>query len=152
LALRWIDAAAAAAMVLSVAFLILPLDRPDTAGRVVVAIVPSAVAVGFAIAIRVLARLLLARPQPTGDDLVVATDDTVRSAGIRAVLAAGVVVVASSLVTEMLALGLTDVTVLRWGAWVPALALAVLAYRAWRALVEPGRWPVRRHVPRPSPA
>ncbi len=141
---QWLAAGAGAAAVAGFAFLALPMHDSATAGRAVVAVAPPAVAVAFAVAAPRLARWLVHRAQAVGTPLEVATDDAIRSAGARAVVAAGVVVVLVSLAVELFAIALTDVEILRWTAWVPALGILGVAYRAWRRLVEPGRWRVER--------
>ena len=143
---RWLATGAAATVAAATAFLLLPMSDSRAFGRAVVAVVPSAVAVALALAAPRLARMLVLRPQPVGTPSAVAADDALRSLGARAVVAAGVVTVFLSLGVELFALTLTDVRFLRGTAWVPALGTLGFAYGAWRALVEPGSWRVRRNV------
>ena len=149
---RWLAWGAGASVGAGVAFLLLPMHDQATVGRAVVAIVPPVGAVAFALAAPRLARWLLHRAQPAGTPLALATDDALRSAGARAVVAAAVVLVLVSLAVELFAISLTDVELLRWTGWMVGLVVLGLAYRAWRALVEPGGWRVRRPVVRERPA
>ncbi|MEA2828452.1 MAG: hypothetical protein QOG43_2891 [Actinomycetota bacterium] len=149
---RWLAWGAGASVGAGVAFLLLPMHDRATVGRAVVAVVPPVGAVAFAFAAPRLARVLLHRAQPAGTPLEIATDDALRSAGARAVVAAGVVMVLVSLAVELFAMTLTDVQFLRWTAWVPGIVALGCAYGAWRVLVEPGAWRVRRDGLRERPA
>ncbi len=148
----WLAWGAGASVVAGVAFLLLPMHDRATVGRAVVAVVPPVGAVAFAFAAPRLARLLLHRPQPAGTPLQIATDDAVRSAGARAVVAAAVVIVLVSLAVELFAVSLTDVEILRWTGWMFGLCALGFAYGGWRILVEPGGWRVRRNAVRERPA
>ncbi|MEA2974250.1 MAG: hypothetical protein QOG82_2708 [Actinomycetota bacterium] len=141
---RWLAWGAGASVGAGVAFLLLPMHDSATVGRAVVAVVPPVGAVAFAFAAPRLARWLLHRAQRAGTPLEIAADDALRSAGARAVVAAAVVLVLVSLAVELFAVSLTDVEFLRWTGWMVGLVALGLAYRAWRALVEPGAWRVRR--------
>ena len=148
----WLAWGAGASVVAGAAFLLLPMHDSSTVGRAVVAVAPPVGAVIFAFAAPPLARFLLHRAQPAGAPLEVATDDALRSSGARAVVAAAVVMVLVGLAVELFALALTDVEILRWTAWIVGLVALGLAYGAWRVLVEPGRWRMRRPVVRERPA
>jgi len=134
----WLVAGAAGAVAGGAALLLLPMHDHSTVGRAVVAVVPPTVAVLFALAAPLLARMLLHRAQPVATPLEVATDDAIRAAGARAVVAAGVAIVFVSLAVELFALILTDVQVLRYGAWLPSLGAFGFGYGAWRILARPG--------------
>lgn len=141
---RWLVAGAFGAVAAGTALLLLPMHDRATAGVVVVAAVPPVVAAAVALAAPGLARTVLHRAQRLGAPEALAVDDALRSAGARAVVAAGVAIVYSSLAVELFALTLTDLPVLRWTAWVPALLALGFGVGAWRALVHPGSWRVRR--------
>ena len=149
--LRWLYVASAGTVAAAVTFLVAP--RENSWVGPVDTVVVAMVAVGVAIAARVVAEVLVRRRQPVASALLVATDDALRSAGVRAVLASATAVALIALSAELFALASTEVVAFRWTMWLPALLAAGFAWGAWRALSAPNRSGVRRRLePRPGAA
>jgi hypothetical protein len=106
-------------------------------------------AAGFAGATRLLGARILERPQPIGSPLTVATDDTIRASGVRAVVGAGAAGVSVALAAQLFALSTTDVQVLRWTMGVASLLAFGLAFGTWRTVVDSRNYPKGRP---PGPA
>lgn len=110
-------------------------------------------AVVLAFTLERLERWLVQRPQPfTAPDLIGA-DDAIRSQSVHSLAGAGLATLLFLLGGTSFALALSDVQVLRWTMWIPALGSFVLSL--WVCLYYGHRaWRVRRSAgtTAPSPA
>ena len=132
--------------------LALPFDqhadfRPSAA--TVLPIVVSAAVLGFSL--ERIERWLVQRPQPFSDSELVAADDAIRSQSVHSVAGSGLAMLLLLLGATLFGLATSDVQVLRWTMWVPALvcflgSIQVCLYYGHRA------WRVRRSLPRGAPA
>jgi len=101
-----------------------------------------------------LQRWLIRRPQPFTDPSLVAADDAIRSQSVHSVAGAGLAVLLFMFAGVAALLASSDVAVLRWTMWLPALVAALLALGACQYLAHLP-WRVRRPSasrPRPGPA
>jgi hypothetical protein len=108
-------------------------------------------AVLAAVVIPRLERWLVERPQPFVDADLIAADDALRSQSVHSVAGSGLAIELLCLGTALFLLAQTDVQVLRWTMWVPALAcfwgsIAACVYYGHRA------WRVRRTATAPLPS
>jgi hypothetical protein len=140
--LRWMYAGVVATLAATVAFLLLPRDESlvDPAESVVASLVAVAVA-GTA---RLLSGHLVRRPQPAASAPIVASDDAIRSAGVRSAVASGTAAVMVTLSYALYALATADVAFLGVTMQLAALGCLGFAWGAWRILIDPSRWRVRR--------
>ena len=110
-------------------------------------------AVVLAFALERLERWLVQRPQPfTAPDLI-AADDAIRSQSVHSLAGAGLATLLFFLGGTSFALSVSDVQVLRWTMWIPAIGCFVLSL--WVCLYYGHRaWRVRRSAgtAAPSPA
>ena len=143
--LEWMGWAAAATVAAAVAFLALP--RNESFVEPAEAVAAAVVAVAFAFGTRALAQRLLQRSQPLESPAALAADDAIRSSGVRAVVAAGTAMALIALSFECSALASTDVQVLRWTMGFVSVVTLGFSYGAWRTLVDPASWRVRREGP-----
>ena len=98
-----------------------------------------------------LARVLLERPQPVASRLVLATDDALRSSGVRAVWGATAALLCLAASVMFGGMMTSDVQVLRWVMWLPGTLLIPCSLFVWQAIADPGAWRVARHrEPRPG--
>ena len=87
-----------------------------------------------------LQRWLIERPQPFTDPALLAADDAIRSQSVHSLAGSGIAVLLLLAGTICWAMSASDVQVLRWVMWVPAVLsfLAALyaclyyGHRAWR--------------------
>jgi hypothetical protein len=107
----------------------------------------------LALALERLERWLVQRPQPfTAPDLI-AADDAIRSQSVHSLAGAGLAVLLFCLGGTSFALAVSDVQVLRWTMWVPAMGC--FTFSLWVCLYYGHRaWRVRRGAgaATPSPA
>jgi hypothetical protein len=101
----------------------------------------------FAVGLEALERWLVRRRQPFTSPSLVAIDDAIRAQAVHALAGSGLalLLVACSGVCAVLAA--SDVALLRWTMWLPALVLLLLALRACLEIGQQA-WPVRRRVDR----
>src|SRR5947207_2086421 len=137
--------AATATVAAAVAFLALP--RNDSFVEPAEAVAAAVVAVAFAFGTRALAQRLLQRSQPLESPAALAADDAIRSSGVRAVVAAGTAMALLALSFACSALASTDVQMLRWTMGFVSVVTLGFSYGAWRTLVDPASWRVRREGP-----
>ncbi len=104
---------------------------------------------GFAATLEALRRWIVRRPQPYGDPSVIAADDAIRSQSLHSMAGAGVSVLLLLSAGASLLLAMSDVTVLRWTMWLPAMIAAILALVACPRVGERS-WPVRRFAAHPT--
>jgi hypothetical protein len=88
-------------------------------------------------------RWLVGRPQPFTTPSLVAADDAIRAQSVHSVAGSGLALLLLLNSGLSLALATSEVTVLRWTMWVPAVAallLSLVACQWWGHLA----WRVRR--------
>ena len=109
------------------------------------ALATAAVTLAVAVAVELLLRRLVGRPQPAADPGDLAVDDALRSASVHAAAGAGLAIVLLSLSLQVSLVatnleggpGRTALVALSWGCAAAALA-------AWARVGHPRRWAVRR--------
>jgi hypothetical protein len=111
----------------------------------------AAVVAGFSAGLEALERWLVRRPQPFTSPGLVAADDAIRAQSLHSLAGSGLallLVVCSGICAGLAA---SDVSILRWTMWLPALVALLLAIRA---CLETGQrsWRVRRQIAGPSGA
>ena len=120
-----------------------PASDPDWS-----ALAPGAAFFGaFAAGLEVLERWIVRRPQPFTDASLVAADDAIRAQSVHALAGAGLALLLVALSGVFAVLTVSDVDVLNWTMWLPALAAFVLSIRACRDIGQQP-WHVRRRVDR----
>ena len=105
----------------------------------------------FAAALEALERWLVHRPQPFTGPALVAADDAIRAQSVHSLAGAGLALLLVACSGVFAALTASDVDVLRWTMWLPAVVALVLAIRA---CLQTGQrsWRVRRRIAGPSGA
>ena len=96
----------------------------------------------FAVALEVVERWLVTRPQPFDAPDLVAADDAIRSTSLHCVAGSGLAVVLLGIGTGCIWLAGSDVQVLRWTMWVPGVlawfvalwSCARWSHRPWRVV------------------
>jgi hypothetical protein len=116
---------------------------PDWSGLVAGAVLFGA----FAIALEVVERWIVRRPQPFTNPSLVATDDAIRAQSVHAVAGSGLALLLVALSGVFAVLSVSDVDVLNWTMWLPALAAFVLSILACRDIGQQP-WHVRRRLDR----
>lgn len=148
---RALGAAIAVGVLVSLA---LPYETPFIAPGPVAAAVFLVWVTAFVLGLERVQRWLVRRPQPFTDPSLVAADDAIRSQSVHSVAGAGLGVLLLMFAGVCVLLGSSDVAVLRWTLWVPALASTLLAllacryfgHRPWRVR----RPPFTREAPAPG--
>ncbi len=137
---RWLGAAVAAGCLASLA---LPYDERWIGPGAVSVVGFLAWVAAFTLGLERVQRWLIRRPQPFTEPSLVAADDAIRAQSVHAVAGAGLAVLLLMLAGTSALLAASDVAVLRWTMWLPAVAAAVLALAACQHLTN-GAWRVRR--------
>jgi hypothetical protein len=101
----------------------------------------------FAAGLEVIERWVVRRPQPFTDPSLVAADDAIRAQSVHALAGAGLALLLVALSGVFAVLTVSDVAVLTWTMWLPALVAFVLSIRACRDIGQQP-WHVRRRVDR----
>jgi hypothetical protein len=101
----------------------------------------------FAVGLEALERWIVRRPQPFTDASLVAADDAIRAQSVHALAGAGLALLLVALSGLFAVLTASDVDVLTWTMWLPALVAFVLSIRACRDIGQQP-WHVRRRVDR----
>jgi hypothetical protein len=113
----------------------------------------SALAIGaaffgaFAVGLEALERWIVRRPQPFTSASLVAADDAIRAQSVHAVAGSGLALLLVALSGLFAVLTASDVELLTWTMWLPALAAFVLSIRVCRDIGQQP-WHVRRRVDR----
>jgi hypothetical protein len=107
------------------------------------------VAVSSAAALELVQRWIVGRRQPAVQQDLLAADDAIRSQSVVSLSGAGLAVLLLLLASLFWTLAQSDVQLLRWTAWVPAIACPFLALVAWANLGH-RPWQVRRHLDAPA--
>ena len=120
-----------------------PASEPDWS-----ALVTGAAFFGaFAVGLEVLERWIVRRPQPFTSPSLVAADDAIRAQSVHALAGAGLALLLVALSGVFAVLTVSDLDVLTWTMWLPALAAFVLSILACRDIGQQP-WHVRRRVDR----
>jgi hypothetical protein len=105
------------------------------------------VVVAFVIALEALERWLVRRPQPYTTASLIAADDAIRAQSVHALAGSGLALLLAALSGLFAVLTVSDVDVLTWTMWLPALVAFVLSARACLDIGQQP-WHVRRRVDR----
>jgi hypothetical protein len=97
----------------------------------------------FAIGLEVLERWIVRRPQPYTSPSLVAADDAIRAQSVHALSGSGLALLLVLLSGVFAVLTASDVDVLRWTMWLPALVAFILSVRACLWIAQQP-WRVRR--------
>ena len=120
-----------------------PASDPDWS-----ALLPGAAFFGaFAVGLEALERWIVRRPQPFTSPSLVAADDAIRAQSVHALAGSGLALLLVALSGVFAVLTVSDLDVLTWTMWLPALAAFVLSILACRDIGQQP-WPVRRRVDR----
>jgi hypothetical protein len=111
-------------------------EPPNTAMILVLGLIAAA----FAVGLERLQRWLIERPQPFTDPELLAADDAIRSQSVHSLAGSGIAVLLLLAGTMCWAMSASDLQVLRWVMWVPAVlsflaalyACLYFGHRAWR--------------------
>jgi hypothetical protein len=101
----------------------------------------------FAVGLEALERWIVRRPQPFIEPSLVAADDAIRAQSVHALAGAGLALLLVALSGLLVVLTASDVEVLTWTMWLPALAAFVLSVRACLDIGQQP-WSVRRRADR----
>jgi hypothetical protein len=101
----------------------------------------------FTIALEMLERWIVRRPQPFTSPALVAADDAIRAQSVHALAGSGLALLLLAVSGVFAVLTVSDVDILTWTMWLPALAAFVLSVRACRDIGQQP-WRVRRGVDR----
>jgi hypothetical protein len=101
----------------------------------------------FAIALEIVERWIVRRPQPFTSASLVAADDAIRAQSVHTLAGSGLALLLLALSGVFAVLTASDVDLLNWTMWLPALAAFVLSIRACLDIGQQP-WRVRRRVDR----
>ena len=101
----------------------------------------------FAVGLEVLERWIVRRPQPFTTPSLVAADDAIRAQSVHALAGSGLALLLVALSGVFAVLTVSDVDVLSWTMWLPAVAAFVLSILACRDISQQP-WQVRRRIDR----
>lgn len=121
--------------------------EPNTLGL----LTGGALFVAFAAALEALERWLVRRPQPFAGPSLVAADDAIRAQSLHSLAGGGLALLLVGCSGVFAVLTASDVPVLRWTMWLPALVAFVLSIRACLEIGQHA-WHVRRRASRPERA
>jgi hypothetical protein len=121
------------------------VSTPDALGLVT----GGAFFAAFAAGLEALERWLVRRPQPFTDPSLVAADDAIRAQSVNSLAGGGLALLLVGCSGVFAVLTASDVPVLRWTMWLPALVAFVLSIRACLDIGQHA-WHVRRRVSRPE--
>ncbi len=111
----------------------------------------AAIVAAFSAGLEALERWLVRRPQPFTSPALVAADDAIRAQSLHSLVGSGLALLLVVCSGICLGLAASDVSILRWTMWLPAVVALLLAIRA---CLQTGQrsWRVRRHIAGPSGA
>jgi protein-S-isoprenylcysteine O-methyltransferase Ste14 len=124
-----------------------PASVPDWTAQLTGVVVFGA----FAVALEALERWIVRRPQPFTSPSLVAADDAIRAQSVHALSGSGLALLLAALSGLFAVVTASDVEILRWTMWLPALAAFVLSVRACLDIGQQP-WRVRRRADRPAGA
>jgi len=146
LAQRWLGGVVALGILVSLA---LPYDERFTVPSWVATVTFAAFVAAFTAGLEGVQRWLVRRPQPFTDPSLMAADDAIRSQSVHSLAGAGVSLLLFMGGGVCVLLAASDLAVLRWTMWLPAVVATVLALVACQ-YVGHRAWRVRRRADRPS--
>jgi hypothetical protein len=111
----------------------------------------AAIFAAFSAGLEALERWLVRRPQPFTSPALVAADDAVRAQSLHSMAGSGLALLLVVCSGICVGLAVSDVSILRWTMWLPAVVALLLAIRACLEIGQRS-WRVRRHIARPSSA
>ena len=127
--------AGVASFVLAGLVVAVDFDRSEAVGMThlsgVAALTLGVTALLAAVLIERIQRWILSRPQPVVASDLLEADDAVRSQSVITIAGAALALLLLILAVLFWNLGISDVQVLRWVAWVPAVACGVAAFVSW---------------------
>jgi hypothetical protein len=105
----------------------------------------------FGAGLEALERWLVRRPQPFTSPSLVAADDAIRAQSVHSLAGSGVALLLVVCSGIFVGLAASDVAVLRWAMWLPAIVALLLSIRA---CADTGKraWRVQRPIPEPTGA
>ena len=125
---------------------LVPYDPQSTAQPEWPGLLTGAVVVaGFSAGLEALERWLVRRPQPFTSPALVAADDAIRAQSLHSLAGSGLALLLLVCSGICLALASSDVSILRWTMWLPALVALLLAVRAGLEIGQRS-WRVRRQI------
>lgn len=101
----------------------------------------------FTVGLELLERWIVRRPQPFTTPSLVAADDAIRAQSVHALAGSGLALLLVALSGVFAVLSVSDVDVLNWTMWLPAVAAFVLSILACRDIGQQP-WHVRRRIDR----
>ena len=135
-----------------VALALVPFDPRTTAEPALLGLLSGAVTVGaLAAGLEALERWLVRRPQPFTSPSLVAADDAIRAQSVHSLAGAGLALQLIACSGVFIGLAASDVALLSWTMWLPALVTLVLSVRACLDIGRRG-WRVQRPLARPARA
>jgi hypothetical protein len=105
----------------------------------------AAVFAAFSVGLEALERWLVRRPQPFTSASLLATDDAIRAQSVHSLAGSGLALLFAGCSGICVGLAASDVDVLRWTMWVPALVALFLSIHACLEIGHRG-WRVRRPI------
>jgi hypothetical protein len=114
-------------------------------------LIGAAVFAAFTAALEALERWLVRRPQPFTSPALVAADDAIRAQSVHSLAGSGLALLLVLCSGIFVGLAASDVSILRWTMWLPALIAVLLAIRACLDIGQRS-WRVRRQIAGPSGA
>ena len=105
----------------------------------------AAVFAAFAVGLEALERWLVRRPQPFTSPSLVAADDAIRAQSVHSLAGSGLALLLVLCSGICVGLAASDVDLLRWTMWLPALGALFLSIRACLEIGHRG-WRVRRPI------
>jgi hypothetical protein len=145
---------AVAAVTGGIAALLVPYAEDQSPPSTVAMALLAALAAAFAVILERLQRWLVARPQPFSDPELVAADDAIRAQGVHSLAGSGLAVLLLLVSAVWVGLAMSEVQLLRWTIWLPAVFGPLLAlyacmwfgHRAWRVR-RPASPPISTSLP-----
>jgi hypothetical protein len=126
---------------------LVPYDPREAAEPAWLGLLIGAVVVAaFAVGLEAVERWLVRRPQPFTSASQVAADDAIRAQSVHSLAGAGLALLLVMCSGICVGLAASDVDVLRWTMWLPALVALVLSIRACLEIGHRG-WRVQRPIP-----
>jgi len=105
----------------------------------------------FGLGLESLERWLVRRPQPFTSPSLMAADDAIRAQSVHSLAGSGLALLLAVCSGVFVGLAASDVAVLRWTMWLPALVALLLSIRACLDIGQRA-WRVRRPMARPTGA
>lgn len=136
---------AAGAAAIAIAALAVPVRQPELVprwGRISLILGVVVVAVGT----EVIQGWLIRRPQPVVSTSLIEADDAIRRQSVHSIAGAAIGMLCVLAGLALWPLAASDIQILRWTAWVPALLSVPIGFAAC-TYFESGGWQIRRTAP-----